>query len=207
MLLADIGNSRTHIYNGKTVIHLSHQEALKRYKNKKIYYISVKHQLKEKLNSLENWIDISDKIKLKNAYKTMGIDRQALCLSHGDGIFVSAGSAITVDVVTKEIYQGGFILPGIKAYLNSYANISPALKTKLNPNISLNSLPQTTKDGISYGIIASIKILIEKNQNNKQLYISGGDGEFLASFFDNAIFDESLIFQGMQSVVLKEYIC
>ncbi|HHD80249.1 MAG TPA: type III pantothenate kinase [Campylobacterales bacterium] len=201
MLLVDIGNTRVHIYNGNRVIHLKHQEAIDKYTNQKIYYIIVKHQLKSKFNSLENWIDISDKIKLPNAYSTMGIDRQALCLSHRDGIFVSAGTAITVDIINDGIYQGGFLLPGIKAYLNAYANISPALKTNLNSNISLDTLPQTTKDGISYGIIASIKMLIEKSQKSKQLYISGGDGELIASFFDNAIFDEKLIFEGMKNAL------
>jgi type III pantothenate kinase len=44
-------------------------------------------------------------------------------------------------------------------------------------------------------------MLIEKHQSDKQLYISGGDGEFLASFFDNAIFDETLIFQGMKNAL------
>jgi len=201
MLIADIGNSRVHIYNGNRVIHLTHQEAIDIYKKQKIYYITVKHQLKSKLKLLKNWIDISAKIKLPNAYSTMGIDRQSLCLSHRDGIFVSAGTAITIDIVESGIYQGGFLLPGIEAYLNAYANISPALKSNLNPNISLETLPQTTKDGISYGIIASIKMLIEKSQNSKQLYISGGDGELIASFFDNAIFDEKLIFEGIQNAL------
>lgn len=204
MLLADIGNSRVHIYNGKTISHLSHSQALDKFKNEKIYYISVKHQLKDRLKSMKNWIDISPKLKLKNSYKTMGVDRKALCLSRKNGIFISAGTAITVDIVEDEVYQGGFILLGIRAYLNGYANISPALKTKLNPNVSMDKLPKTTKDSISYGIIASIKTLIEKVQNGKQLYISGGDGELLSSFFDNAIFDESLIFQGMQTVLKGE---
>ena len=201
MLLADIGNSRVHIYDESRVIHLTHQEAIDKYTKQKIYYIIVKHQLKSKFNSLENWIDISDKIQLPNAYSTMGIDRQALCLSSGDGVFISAGTAITVDIMSDSIYQGGFLLPGIKAYLKAYENISPALKTNLNHNISLNTLPQTTKDGISYGIIASIKMLIEKSQKNKKLYISGGDGEFVASFFYNAIFDEKLIFKGMKNAL------
>jgi type III pantothenate kinase len=189
MLLVDIGNSRVHIYNSNRVIHLTHQEAIDKYSNHKIYYIIVKQQLKSKFNSLKNWIDISDKIKLPNAYSTMGIDRQALCLSHRDGIFISAGTAITVDIMNLGIYQGGFILPGIEAYLNAYANIS------------LDTLPQTTKDGISYGIIASIKMLIEKSQNNKKIYISGGDGELISSFFDNAIFDEELIFKGIKNAL------
>jgi len=203
MLLADIGNTRIHIYDGQKVVHLSHEDAIREYKDKSLKYITVKHQLKEKLKGLEKWEDISFFMKIKNEYSTMGIDRKALCLSHKNGIFISAGSAITVDVMEEGVYQGGFLLPGLRAYIQAYANISPALETKLNEKVILNKLPQTTKDGISYGIIASIKMLVEKHQLDKQLYISGGDGELLSSIFDNAIFDETLIFQGMKNV-LKE---
>ncbi len=203
MLLADIGNTRIHIYDGDEVIHLTHKEAMERYKNKKIKYITVKHQLKEELACLKNWEDISELIQIENEYSTMGIDRKALCLSHKNGIFVSAGSAITVDVVEEGRYMGGFLLLGLRAFVDAYASISPALEIEINREVLLNQLPQTTKDGISYGIISSIKMLIEKHQSDKKLYISGGDGEFLASFFDNAIFDETLIFQGMKNAVQK----
>ncbi len=200
-LLADIGNTRVHIYNGKEVVHLSHEEAMAQYQEKKIKYITVKHQLKEKLASLANWEDVSHLIRIENEYDTMGIDRKALCLSHATGIFVSAGSAITVDVVKEGIYQGGFLLPGLKAYLDAYATISPALATELNEEVSLVKLPKSTKDAISFGIIASIKTLIEKHQEAKQLYISGGDGQLLSHFFKDAIFDETLIFKGMKKVL------
>jgi len=203
MLFADIGNTRVHIYNGDEVIHLTHDEAIESYANQKLFYITVKHQLKYKLEFLANWTNISSNIILPNEYDTMGIDRKALCLSHQDGIFVSAGSAITVDIMEKGIYKGGFLLLGLRAYVNAYASISPALEIELNRNISLEQLPQTTKDSISYGIISSIKMLIEKHQSDKKLYISGGDGEFLSSFFDNAIFDETLIFQGMKNALQK----
>ena len=200
-LLADIGNTRIHIYNGKEVIHLNHKEAIEQYKDKKLKYITVKHELKEKLESLEKWEDISSLMKIENEYETMGIDRKALCLSHRNGIFVSAGSAITVDVMKEGKYVGGFLLPGIKAYVDAYAGISPALLTELNRSISLISLPQGTKDGISFGIISSIKTLVEKYQSDKKLYISGGDGKFLSMFFNNVEFDETLIFQGMKKVL------
>ena len=201
MLLADIGNTRIHIFNGDEVIHLSHDKAIELYAHQKLQYITVKHQLKDKLQQITNWIDISKQIKIENEYHTMGIDRKALCLSHKNGIFISAGSAITVDVVEEGVYQGGFLLPGIKSYLKAYADISPALQTELNPKILFNRLPQTTRDGISYGIIASIKSLVEKHQSDKKLYISGGDGKLLSSFFDNAIFDEKLIFQGIKNAL------
>ena len=203
MLLADIGNTRIHIYDGDEVVHLTHKEAIERYRDKKLKYITVKHQLKEELSLLKNWEDISALMRIENEYSTMGIDRKALCLSHKNGIFVSAGSAITVDVVEEGRYMGGFLLLGLRAFIDAYAFISPALETKLNRDILLNELPQTTKDGISYGIISSIKMLIEKHQSDKKLYISGGDGEFLTSFFNNAVFDETLIFQGMKNAIQK----
>ena len=203
MLLADIGNTRIHIYDGETVVHLSHDDAIAQYGDQTVKYITVKHQLKERLRRLENWEDISSLIKIENEYATMGIDRKALCLSHKNGIFVSAGSAITVDVVEEGVYQGGFLLPGFKAYIEAYASISPALATELNVQVSLSALPTSTQDSISFGIISSVKALIEKYQGERQLYISGGDGRWLSSLFKNAIFDETLIFLGMRSVLSR----
>jgi type III pantothenate kinase len=200
-LLADIGNTRIHIYDGKKVVHLSHEEAIREYRDKNLKYITVKHQLKEKLETLEKWENISGLMQIENQYETMGIDRRAICLSHRNGIFMSAGSAITVDVVEQGKYVGGFLLPGLKAYVYAYGSISPALVTEINSEISLDVLPTTTRDGISFGIIASIKALVEKHQQDKRLYISGGDGAFLSTFFDNAEFDETLIFQGMKNAL------
>jgi type III pantothenate kinase len=198
MLLADIGNTRIHIYNGEEIIHLSHKEAIENYSHKKLKYITVKQQLKEQLDSIKNWTDISKQIKIENEYKTMGVDRKALCLSHKNGIFVSAGTATTVDVVENGIYQGGFLLLGLRAYIDAYANISPALKIELDREVNLDRLPIGTISGISYGILNSIKTVIDRNKKSKQLYITGGDGKFLSSFFKDAIFDEKLIFLGMQ---------
>jgi type III pantothenate kinase len=197
MILADIGNTRVHIYEKGKVIHLSYQEAIDRYQNQDVYYISVKSELKEKLEELNRWVNISDRIILKGSYATMGVDRKALCLSKEDGIFISAGSAITVDIMEAGEYQGGFLLLGISQYIKSYSLISSQLTTTLNRKVNVDKLPKSTQDGISYGIIGSIQTVIERHQQEKRVYISGGDGEFLSSFLNNAIFDESLIFQGM----------
>ena len=196
--LADIGNSYFHIFDGKRVEHLPYKDAIEKYRYKNIKYISVKHQLSSEIEHIENWENISSTLTIEGEYSTMGVDRKALCLSHRDGVFVDAGSAITVDVVKSGKYVGGYIFPGIKAMLEAYKQISPALDSSLNENISLLELPTKTKDGISYGIIASIKVLIEKHRQSKQLYFTGGDGELLCSFFDEAIYDETLVFQGMK---------
>jgi len=207
VLLADIGNSYFHIYDGTKVEHLLYEEAIRKYHNKTLCYISVKQQLDAAIEEIASWKNISSQMKLEGAYETMGVDRQALCHSHDDGVFVDAGSAITVDVMHHGIYMGGFIYPGLKAMLNTYRAISPALETQLNETISLERLPTTTKDGISYGIIASIKALIDQHCDGKKLYFTGGDGKLLSTFFEEAIYDEMLVFDGMRKVIKETQIC
>ncbi len=207
MLLADIGNTHFHIYNGKEVEHLSYDNAIEKYANKEMCYISVKHTLGEKIEHIKSWKNISSSMGIEGEYETMGVDRKALCLSHKNGIFVDAGSAINVDVVEAGKYMGGFILPGLKAYLQSYKSISPVLDISLDIALKLEELPTTTKEQISYGIIASIKALIEKHSKGKTLYFTGGDGKFLSSYFDNALYDETLVFQGIQKAIKDKKIC
>jgi len=202
MILADIGNSYFHIYDGEKVEHLTYKDAIEKYAQKELYYISVKHQIEEKITKIKNWKNISSLMKIEGEYDTMGMDRKALCLSHSNGVFVDAGSAITVDVVRDGRYVGGFILPGIKAYLESYKSISSVLDMDLSEALNLSHLPTTTKEQISYGIIASIKALIDKHSESKKnsdgkLYFTGGDGKFLSQYFEEAVYDEMLVFDGM----------
>lgn len=204
MLLADIGNTHFHIYNGAKVVHLNYADAIEKYRDKTLSYISVKHQLSDEIASIKHWKNISSLMRIEGQYDTMGVDRKALCISHSSGIFIDAGSAITVDVVVNRRYMGGFILPGVKAYLKSYEAISTALKTERVADIDLADLPTTTKEQISYGIIASIKALIDKHSDGKRLYFTGGDGKFLSSFFNDAIYDELLVFNGMQKAITNK---
>ena len=197
-LLADIGNSRMHLFDGERVWHLHYDEALARFGDAKVYYISVKQGIEEKLAAYPSWENVSHLMELPGSYETMGVDRKALCLSRDNAVFVDAGSAITVDVMRRGVYEGGFILPGLTAYRDAYARISPALDVPLDTDVSLVRLPRTTEAQISYGIIASIKTLVESTLGSLPLYVTGGDGEKLASFFKRAVFDETLLFKGMR---------
>ncbi len=148
MLLADIGNSRIHIYDGEKIEHLDYESAFKKYGDSDIFYISVQHRLKERLKEFSRWVDISDRVNLYGSYPTMGVDRKALCLSHESGLFISAGSAITVDIVENGFHKGGFILLGIKAYLKAYRDISRALDINLNRDIE-DRLRKDTTDSLA----------------------------------------------------------
>ena len=91
--------------------------------------------------------------------------------------------------------------------LNAYAGISSVLDVELNKQISLEQLPTTTKDGISYGIIAAIKALIDKHGHGSKLYFTGGDGEFLSTFFENSVYSEMLVFEGIREALKDKKIC
>ena len=201
MLLADIGNTHIHIYDGVSVVHLQFGEAIERYAHKKIEYISVDRTKEADIKTKTLWNNIASSIILEGAYETMGVDRRALCLSHQNGLFVDAGSAITVDLVEDGVYRGGFILAGIASMLKAYGEISPLLSTTLNREISINSMPLTTRDGISYGIIAPIKAIVEKHRNDKSVYFTGGDGALLSSFVSGSFYDDTLVFKGVQNAL------
>ena len=197
-LLADIGNTRMHLFDGKSVIHLSVDEAIGRYAAQKVYYISVNHAVQARIQEETQWENISNKVHLLGEYETMGVDRRALCLSHDDGIFIDAGSAITVDKVCGGYYEGGWIMPGLEAMRRAYASISPVLDIVPDTTVELMRLPRTTAQQISYGIIAPIKALVERESGDLPIYVTGGDGARIASLFSDAIFDESLIFRGLK---------
>ena len=201
MILADVGNSYVHIWHDGRIEHLHLMEAIEKYGAKRVDYINVNTAHAQALATLEDWSDIAEHCLLEGAYGGMGIDRQALCLSHPDGIFIDAGSAITVDKVVNGVYQGGYILPGIHAYHKAYADISPVLDVALDKEVSLEVLPKSTGGSISYGTIAPIVCAVEKIRENLPAYCTGGDGAWMAGYVEQAVFDEALLFQGMISAL------
>jgi type III pantothenate kinase len=106
-----------------------------------------------------------------------------------------------VDVVEGGVYQGGFILPGITALQRAYAQISPVLDIPFEREIALDCLPKSTREGISYGILAPIRAIIERHGEGRELFFTGGDGAFLSTLFDTSRFDEALVFRGMQQAL------
>ena len=209
MLIADIGNRFAHLYNGKEVLDLKIEDLIKDYSLKKLCYINVNPKNKEFLKNSKYWIDLSNFIKIDGSYETMGIDRKALLLSRGDGIYIDAGSAITIDKKINSKFFGGVILPGIWIVKKSYKEISKALDIDKINRVNLESLPKSnTKDTISYGIIAPIIYLINSiNKENLPIYCTGGDGKLIASYLENAIYKKDLIFEGLVKVVKENNLC
>ena len=207
-LLADIGNRYAHFNSGDTTIDMEVKELITLFIDKKLYYISVNPRISRTLRQIPNWVNLADYINLEGSYPTMGIDRQMLLLSRGDGIYIDAGSAITIDLKKNSKFAGGTILPGIWKQKKSYAEISPALEINEILDINLDTLPKnSTKETISFGIIAPIVALVEKiNKNSLPIYCCGGDGKLLSKYIKGSIYERDLVFEGMRKVI-KENGC
>jgi len=202
MLLCDVGNTSYHFLDDKN----DYKESVKTFNphaiKEKVYYICVNPHAKKVLETLDNWIDLSRHVDMRNYYDTMGIDRIFACESISNGVIVDAGSAITVDVVESGVFVGGFIYPGVKAMAETYKNISSALNYSFNYELDLEKLPKNTKDAISYGYL---KILHnEVISHSKDILLTGGDADKLLKLFPHAKIDKTLIFKGMKKVIAKK---
>ncbi|WP_458701109.1 type III pantothenate kinase [Sulfurospirillum sp. 1307] len=201
MILCDIGNSNVDFFNDGKIWSLSVDEFETFVPQEKIYFINVNPRFEDKLQKDRKFIDIRSYFSFDTIYQGIGIDRIAACYTIKDGIIVDAGSAITVDVMNNSVHLGGYILPGINAYEKCYASISTLLAKKINPNTIIDALPQRTDDAVSYGAIKSILLMLKDTCKDKQVYFTGGDGQFFSKFFKKSIYDRALVFRGMKKVI------
>ncbi|MDB2562274.1 type III pantothenate kinase [Sulfurimonas sp.] len=201
MFLCDIGNTSYHFLNKRN----DYKESVKTFDpqtiQETIYYICVNVEVKKKLDTLENWIDLSQYIDKKNYYETMGIDRIFACEAISDGVVVDAGSAITVDLVEAGVFKGGFIYPGIEAMSETYKNISLALDYPFNYDVDISSLPKNSRDAISYGYLKTL--YTEVISHDKQIFLTGGNAKELLRIFPDAKVNAHLIFDGMKKIIEK----
>ena len=191
MVLVDIGNTNFHIWqNGK----IEHLKKIKRF-DEKIYYISVNSEKEKELLKLNpEAVNLKDYVKFDTDYKGLGIDRIMACKSIIDGVVVDAGSAITIDVMEKGVHKGGIITLGLYAFKHAFGKISEVLKYeygKINKKLPLN-----TSEALNYGSIGAVICLIEKVAEDKEIFLTGGDGKFLSEIVKGR-YIEDLVFQGM----------
>lgn len=199
MILCDIGNTYLHFYDFNKIWKNLPNNIDKKFLNSDIYYISVNSENEQKLlKKHKKSYNMAKIIELNTSYHGLGIDRKAACVCIQDGVIIDAGTAITIDVMENGIHKGGYILPGLASYTKSYKNISLALDKQINFGIDLDMLPNDTQSAISFGVMRSIILSIKDTIRDKKAYFTGGDGKFLAKFFEKeGIYNEMLVFNGM----------
>ncbi len=207
MILCDIGNSRMHVYDGISVRHLSHEEGIALFRESELFFICVNDSVRERIGrEAPGWIDISQRHRLKTDYEGLGIDREAACLGIEDGVVVDAGSAITVDVMEKGRHLGGWIWPGLSAWLSAYRDVSEKLAVELVSDVELDRLPLKTEDAVSFAILASVKTMIQRFAREKRIVVTGGDAPVVAHILPGAEIDETIVFKGMKKMI-KDSVC
>jgi len=193
MVLVDIGNTHIHVNENGKIYDLKTPKKF----NDTVYYISVNEKKEKeflKLNSKA--INLKQYVYFNTNYKGLGIDRIMACININTGTVIDAGSAITVDFMQNSTHLGGVIFPGIFAYKKAFATISNNLDKEFKKP---DTFPNSTQEALWYGSIGSIKCVIDK-YNIKPIYITGGDGEYLAKFIDG-IYIKDFVFRGMKKVI------
>jgi type III pantothenate kinase len=173
--------------------------------SEKVFYICVNQHVKEVLQGLENWIDLSQHVDFTKYYKTMGIDRIMACEAIDNGVVVDAGSAITVDIVKGGKFEGGFIYPGARAMSECYKNISSALAYSFNFELDLGKMPKNSGDAISYGYLKLLQS--EVDSYGMDIFLTGGDAVNFKKIFPASQVDDTLIFRGMTNIMKKADLC
>lgn len=115
-----------------------------------------------------------------NYAKTLGEDRLiqaffAFKKYKQDILLLDAGTFLTMDVITKDGFAGGYIIPGLENY-NSLFSLGEQLKsTEIKTDIS-SSLPHATQEAMrdSYFAFAALaQKLVEEHQIQKILLTGG----------------------------------
>jgi type III pantothenate kinase len=204
--LCEIGNTHYHFKRGgsawKAPLRSTPEFNLE--KNETIYVISVNDAALRRLARRYKTFDLEPFVSLDTLYHGLGVDRAVACMAVDTGVVVDAGSAITVDIMRDGVHLGGFIYPGLAKFQHMYAEISSRLQKAMNFAIDLESLPQSTGEAISYGVIMPLVSAVRSLSRNKPIVLTGGDGGYFARFFEGAIVDQSLIFKGMEKSI-KEF--
>ncbi len=131
--------------------------------------------------------------------ETLGTDRLANALfaytafNGADAILVSAGTAVTIDVLQNATFRGGAIIPGIRtqfASLNQNTDALPLLDTILDSTIDYPGL--STEECIKAGVILGVsgamnKIILgfkRRESKNFRIVCTGGDWDIISKYVD-----------------------
>jgi pantothenate kinase type III len=99
-------------------------------------------------------------------------------------LLIDAGTFVTMDIITASGFQGGYIIPGLKTYLQLFKQGELLQTFDLEQTIQ-EELPQATSDAMSwsyYAFAALAKELVRKH-NISKILITGGQGAEWSKMF------------------------
>lgn len=154
-----------------------------------------------------------------NYSPTLGLDRLLLAYSvfplQSSALIIDAGTFTKVDLVDKEGFQGGHILPGLELLRKTYEHghllkdLTPVSLSRPEQDLPGNS-QAAMESGLYHSFVTPVVSLIERF-TPQNIIITGGNGEALFEYLKNAKlqrsasihFDSYLIHKGLLKFLLK----
>ncbi|MBN1651984.1 MAG: type III pantothenate kinase [Bacteroidales bacterium] len=190
--------------------------------NKVIYssVIDLDSKLKDFLYNEFNTIELTHKTQLpiQNKYQTpetLGKDRLAAAVGAAqlypdkNLLIIDAGSSITYEIVTGNVYLGGAISPGIAMRFKALHQFTGKLPLVNAPSKQVEFLGVNTEEAILSGVMHGIFMEVDGIISHyKKIYpdlfviITGGDLKHFDKNLKNNIFAaENLVLQGLNFIL------
>ncbi len=159
------------------------------------------------------------KLPISIRYKTpntLGCDRIAAVVgaqienSEGMSMVIDAGTAVTYDVLEDGLhFVGGNISPGLRIRfkaLHEFTGKLPLIDSQGEVLDYGNTTETAIRSGVVFGFISEIKTYIEKIKKQapkSKVFLTGGDAEYIASFFDKneVVLDKMLVLKGLNRIL------
>ena len=123
-----------------------------------------------------------------------------------EGIIVDAGTAITVDILSKKGFLGGAILPGRDLMYRALHEGTSALPLVSDSCRAIEPPGRDTKEaiitGAEWGVVGAVKELVDRSRrhvsNRAAVWVTGGGGAPIASHLGTgARYESDLVFLGL----------
>jgi type III pantothenate kinase len=147
---------------------------------------------------------------------TLGLDRFLVCLAawkesgEDNTIVVDAGSACTVDMMTKRgVYRGGVIMPGLPIIRHAMREKLPELPEvaeSIPDEWPGKSTTECIEWGVNGGLMMAIHGFIDKYRNmveEPSVYITGGNARKLLEWMgekESMNYRKNLIWDGLEEL-------
>ena len=224
ILSIDVGNTTVHLceIRGEEIKeigrfrHEDFESAVKGYR--RAVAVSVRESFSERLREVFGdgvYIVRREDVPLEIEYKTpqtLGMDRILLAWAvkefySPDGVIVSAGTALVIDLLDRGVFRGGFITAGPRLKVHCLSARAEAIP-EIEPGIFEDEIGKSTEDCLKGGIYLESRRFIEGTSRRWSemvgrklpIYLTGGDGRL---FEDLGTYDPLLIHRALGRIIIN----
>ncbi len=99
-------------------------------------------------------------------------------------LVIDAGTFVTMDVVTENGFEGGYIIPGLRAYFETFGRGEQLRAVALDERLP-STLPRETAGAMagSYTAFAALAKKLVREHNLKKIVLTGGQRTLWEGFF------------------------